>query len=192
MRQVPLTYHARFNAKMRQYLYRIFEIFDETDSAYKHPLLANRVWFVNAQEGKKMLQLDLMREAASHLVGIDIDMSSFAKRSQRIKEMTNSDNLIRKIHSIEFEEIENWDMEPYNPFRFSKYYREIRVHFGAPSFLHNQIRILVNLFVRVGRGEIDPNMMPVIIEKQSRYYTDKIAPPDGLYLVDVFDEYDDT
>ncbi len=101
------------------------------------------------------------------------------------------EHLIRVIRSIEIEEILEEDgFEKKFLLGRSKGNREIRFHFTSSSFLHNQIRILVLLLVKIGRGEIPPSLMPQIVEHKSRYYTDKIAPPQGLYLSSVVDGYE--
>jgi tRNA pseudouridine38-40 synthase len=187
IKQVPQTYVARYTAQYREYMYRILEVYSETDPANNNPFYINRVWFYDTENGTKILNIDAMYRASRFIVGQKLDMSSFVKASAKIKAYQNWEHLERTIDSIEFEVMDNLPTS-FNPLQFSKYYREVRIHFKARSFLHNQIRILVYLLARIGRGDFIPEKMIEIINMQSRYYTDKCAPPHGLYLMNVKDE----
>jgi tRNA pseudouridine38-40 synthase len=50
------------------------------------------------------------------------------------------------------------------------------------------VRIIVGTLIQVGNGEITPDSIPGIIEKRDRTFAGKTAPPQGLYLWEVFYE----
>jgi tRNA pseudouridine38-40 synthase len=78
VQKVPQTYSARYSAKQRTYTYRVIETSSSEDPGFENAFLADRVWFLHATT-KPKLDLDLMREAASHLIGKELDMTSFVK-----------------------------------------------------------------------------------------------------------------
>ncbi len=62
---------------------------------------------------------------------------------------------------------------------------EIRLRFGARSFLHNQVRSLVGSLERVGSGRWTPEKLKLALESRDRAACGPVAPPDGLALTDV-------
>lgn len=55
----------------------------------------------------------------------------------------------------------------------------------APSFLHNQVRIMVGTLKKIGEGLWPPNIIPTLLENQDRCQAGPTAPPFGLYLTQV-------
>lgn len=58
----------------------------------------------------------------------------------------------------------------------------IDILIGAPSFLHNQVRIMVGTLYLIGKSKMPPSHIYSILSSKDRknaYYT---APPHGLYL----------
>ena len=62
---------------------------------------------------------------------------------------------------------------------------EIHCEFIARSFLHKQVRSMVGSLVEVGWGKWDPQDMAEALVAQDRKFCGPVAPPDGLYLVQV-------
>lgn len=62
---------------------------------------------------------------------------------------------------------------------------EIHCEFIARSFLHKQVRSMVGSLVEVGWGKWDPQDMAEALLAQDRKFCGPVAPPDGLYLVQV-------
>ena len=62
---------------------------------------------------------------------------------------------------------------------------EVHVHVGARSFLHRQVRSFVGSLVEVGRGKKDVGWIGDILEACDRTACGPVAPPDGLYLMEV-------
>ncbi len=149
--QVDNEFHARFSAKSRSYIYKIIN--------RKAPLALenNKAWHI-----KDLLDVDVMQEAAKHLVGKH-DFSSF--RSAQCQ----SKSPIKTIDEI----------------KFIKKNELIEMHISAPSFLHNQVRIIVGNLRRVGNSTFAPLEIKNILESKDRTKAAETAPPDGLYLTEV-------
>jgi tRNA pseudouridine38-40 synthase len=56
---------------------------------------------------------------------------------------------------------------------------------SARSFLHNQVRSMVGSLVVVGEGKWRPDDLARVLEARDRTACGPVAPPDGLYLMQV-------
>lgn len=146
------NFSARFDAKKRQYLYKII--------LRKAPLALDkyRAWQIPYE-----LNIKAMREAANFLYGKH-DFSSFRSSQCQAK------NPIRTLDSIDFSLNNN----------------NLNILIAAPSFLHNQVRIMVGSLYNVGRNYWDPNYIKTILELKDRTQAGPNAPPHGLYLYKIF------
>ena len=110
------------------------------------------------------LDADAMREAASHYVG-EHDFNAF--RSVHCQ----SDTSVRKIEVseliIESEQIWLYRVE-------------------GDAFLRNMVRILVGTMIVVGAGRLASADIPAILESRDRTLAGRTAPPQGLFLDEVF------
>ena len=61
---------------------------------------------------------------------------------------------------------------------------ELRITLTAPSFLHNQVRIIVGTLKMVGEGKIKPKDMLAILKGCERKLAGPTAPANGLYFVE--------
>lgn len=62
-------------------------------------------------------------------------------------------------------------------------FRRVRVRVSGSGFLYNMVRILAGTLMEVGRGRIDPNLLPAILEsKDRRANPGPTLPPQGLRL----------
>ena len=143
-------WHARFSCVGRRYLYRIL------NRRAPAALDAGRVWHVAVP-----LDLDAMREGATHLLGRH-DFTTF--RSAQCQ----SDSPVKTLDKLEV----------------SRVGEEIHVTAAARSFLHHQVRSMVGCLAMVGRGQWQPDGMPMALEACDRAALGFNAPPHGLYFVE--------
>ena len=62
---------------------------------------------------------------------------------------------------------------------------EVTVRAAARSFLHNQVRSMVGSLVMVGEGKWAPDDLKRVLDARDRAACGQVAPPDGLYLMQV-------
>ena len=148
-------WHARFSALERRYQYRIV--------TRRAPLVhqAGQAWRV-----KKTLDVDAMREAASHLIGHH-DFTTFRST------MCQAKSPVKSMDEITFETASYPDGV------------EICANLRARSFLHNQVRSIIGTLERVGTGAWQPDDVKAALLAKDRAACGPVAPPDGLYLMGV-------
>jgi tRNA pseudouridine38-40 synthase len=147
-----IEFHSRYYAKSKIYNYRILnrEIPPAIGRQY--------AWFI-----RKKLDLDAMREAASHLVGTH-DFKAFegtgSPRKSTIRKVLRAEISLKKDNLILFE-------------------------IEADGFLRFMVRNIVGTLVNAGLGKIKPDDIIVIIKKRDRGNAGITAPSRGLFLVEV-------
>lgn len=148
-------WHPRFSALGRRYCYRIL--------CRRAPpaLEAGRVWHV-----RRVLDVAAMREAAALLIGLH-DFTTFRST------MCQAKSPVKTLDRAEIESIE----VPQGI--------EIRLHFAARSFLHNQVRSMVGTLERVGAGAWAPAKVGEVLAAADRSACGPVAPPMGLCLTGV-------
>lgn len=119
---------------------------------------ANRVWHIPFS-----INLADMNICAKKILG-DNDFSAFRASSCTRK------NTVRTVYESEW--IREEDILTYK--------------ITANGFLHNMVRILVGTMVEVGLGKITPEDFVSIKESKDRKKAGKTAPPQGLYLYEVY------
>ncbi|WP_321397123.1 tRNA pseudouridine(38-40) synthase TruA [Emcibacter sp.] len=149
--RVSHDFHARFSALKRYYRYHMIN--------RPAPLTfqRHRAWQVRAP-----LDVEAMREAATHLVGHH-DFTTFrsveCQSQSPVKTLDNLD-IIEAGEHIYFD-------------------------CSARSFLHHQVRSMVGCLYYVGKGKWTPDDMKGALEAADRAALGFNAPPDGLYFVKV-------
>jgi tRNA pseudouridine38-40 synthase len=113
-----------------------------------------------------------MREAAGKLAGTH-DFKAFMAQGSTPQEST-----VRTIYSYEVE----WADRP----ELGEGCREITLSVTGDSFLYNMVRIMTGTLVEAGLGRIDPEEIPQILESGDRSRAGHTAPPQGLYLAEVY------
>lgn len=141
--------HARFDATERAYRYCIHQS--------KSPFLINQSYYYTFE-----LDLDLMNQAAAHLIG-EHDFESFSK----VK--TEVNNFICTIHKAE------WLKEN----------DQLVFHVRANRFLRGMVRALVGTLLEVGRKKLSITEFVNIIEAKDRKQAGRAVPPHGLFLTEV-------
>jgi tRNA pseudouridine38-40 synthase len=153
-REVDDAFHARYCARGR---------------AYAH-LLLNRperpgLHHLHLGWHHHRLELDPMREAAAHLLGVH-DFSAFrAAECQARSPM---------------KELRRLDIEREGEM--------VIFHLAADAFLHHMVRNIVGCLVKVGNGTCPPGWIKVVLEGRDREHAAPTYAANGLYLTGV--EYD--
>ncbi|WP_339107986.1 tRNA pseudouridine(38-40) synthase TruA [Thioclava sp. GXIMD4216] len=153
--RVADDFHARFSAIERRYLFRLV--------VRRAPMTheAGQVWRV-----LNPLDLEAMREGASHLIGLH-DFTTFRSSICQAK------SPVKTIDEITIEEI----AIPHG--------QEFRFFLRARSFLHNQVRSIVGTLEKVGSGAWEPSRVKEALEACDRAACGPVCPPQGLYLCGV-------
>lgn len=116
---------------------------------------------------KTPLNVDAMRQAAAHIVGTH-DFACFQAAGGTPRETT-----VRTIFSLDI-------LQPAE--------NEIHLEVSGDGFLYNMVRIITGTLVDVGSGKIAPEALVDIIESKDRANAGHTAPPQGLYLAEVYYE----
>ncbi|MEM1343139.1 MAG: tRNA pseudouridine(38-40) synthase TruA [Pseudomonadota bacterium] len=153
---VPETFHARFDARLRTYRYRIL--------IRRAPLAleAGLAWQV-----RHPLDVAAMAAAARHFEGHH-DFSAFrAAQCQAASAFKTLDRFVtaEKNHP-------NGD-------------HEVVFEIEARSFLHNQVRSMVGTLERIGAGKYPVNRLIQALKSGERRLCGPVAPPQGLTLTNV-------
>ena len=109
------------------------------------------------------LDIDRMKRAAAAFLGKH-DFIGFAASGFTVK------TTVREIYSIDIEK--NGDM--------------IGIVVTGDGFLYNMVRIMAGTIAFAGCGKIDPDDMAEIIESKDRTRAGITAPPQGLFLTEVY------
>ena len=153
--QVEDDFHSRFSAIERRYLFRL--VSRRAPVTHDHGL----VWQIAYP-----LNVEAMREAASHLIGKH-DFTTF--RSS----ICQAASPVKTLDALGIDTIDI----PYGV--------EYRFTFRARSFLHHQVRSLVGTLERVGAGSWDSSDVKAALEARDRARCGPVCPPQGLYLTGV-------
>lgn len=152
--EVSEDFHARFNVKAKEYIYRI-------NMGEYNPIEKDYIYQYN-----KKLDLVEMERALKYLEG-EHDFKSFSKADEDKEDYVRTivqTNLVR-------------DMKNVNQFYIS---------FLGTGFLRYQVRNMVGLLIEIGEGKRKSEDVLEILEAKDRRKAGITAPPQGLYLKDVF------
>lgn len=109
------------------------------------------------------LNVETMREAAELLTGTH-DYISFCGNKKFKK------SSVRTVTDITITEADG----------------KVGIAFTGDGFLQNMVRIMAGTLIEVGLGEREASSMTAIIEAKSREEAGMMAPPQGLFLKEVF------
>jgi len=65
-------------------------------------------------------------------------------------------------------------------------FSQIVIEVEADGFLYNMVRNIVGTLVEVGRGAREPEWMLEVLAAKNRIAAGPTAPPEGLYLLEVY------
>ena len=166
--EMPMDFHARFNCKSKEYIYRIIDGTGQSDFATDLSLVFDRNYIYHVKE---TLDVEAMKKAAKLLEGTH-DFKSFEAAGGNPRETT-----VRTIMSAEVLAAEETGGQ-----------RSIEFHVRGDGFLYNMVRIITGTLVEIGQGKRRPEEIREIIEAKDRTRAGHTAPPNGLYLATVFYE----
>ena len=155
---MPPDFHARFDSKGKRYIYKICTGADAQSLVFER----NYVYHVAEQ-----LDAEAMNEAAKAFEG-EHDFKSFEASGGNPRETT-----VRRIFSASVCE-QSGGMQ------------RIEFSVAGDGFLYNMVRIMTGTLVEVGLGKRKPEEIGDIIEAADRQMAGHTAPPNGLYLAEVF------
>ena len=135
-------------------------IYKIKNSALPDPFQRNYCY----QVGKK-LNLEAMIRAAECLVGTH-DFKCFQAAGGKELEST-----VRTIFGVSLNGTDDLQLE-----------------ITGDGFLYNMVRIITGTLIDIGLGKKSPDELPGIIESRNRQMAGHTAPPQGLYLQEVFYE----
>lgn len=147
--EVDLSFNARFSAKGKTYLYRIYTKPD--------PFLYGRGWYFDKKlDIIKMIQaIEVLRKYK--------DLSSLAKEGNYLRKEID----LREIKLIYDGKI-------------------LDIEITASHFLRNLVRRIVGHLVAIGRGSLTIEEFEEIIKSKNPSKGKFLAPPEGLYLKEVY------
>jgi tRNA pseudouridine38-40 synthase len=162
--EMPADFHARFSSVGKKYIYRIY------NSDEPKIMLRNYFYWV-----KHPLDLVSMKKAVSYLTGKH-DFKSFMAAGGRemkttVRTIYKADVVMGRMREEVF---------------FSYPEKEILFEITGDGFLYNMVRIIAGTLVEVGLGKISPDAMKEIVQEKDRQRAGHTAPPQGLYLVEVY------
>ncbi|MDD4003096.1 MAG: tRNA pseudouridine(38-40) synthase TruA [Clostridia bacterium] len=154
-RRVESSFHARFDAKKKIYLYKMY--YGGTASPIREGLFTYIPFELDTEK---------MNTACGYITGRQ-DFSAFCASGSSVKDF------VREIYSVAVTQIQKGF--------YTEYYFEI----CGSGFLRNMVRIIAGTLIEIGRGKMQPDCMRQIISGKMRINAGYTAPPQGLYLMDV-------
>ena len=128
------------------------------NSRIRDPFFVNRVWFY-----PRLLDEKVMAQAAAQFVGTH-DFA--AVRSVGTETRTT----VRTVHYFEIE----------------RHGTVIDCRVCADGFLYNMVRAMVGTCIYAAEGKLDPADIPAILSSRNRTLAGPTAPPDGLYMTNLW------
>ena len=163
--EVPPDFHARFNSKGKRYVYKICA---GNDDPFSLVFERNYVYHLSGR-----LDAETMNEAAQYFVG-EHDFKSFEASGGNPRETT-----VRRMFSAGV-------TETGGAAEADDSLQRIEFSIEGDGFLYNMVRIMTGTLVEVGQGKRRPEDIKEIIEAADRQAAGHTAPPNGLYLAEVF------
>lgn len=167
VREVDADFHARFSAKGKRYVYRIY------NGEQMPVFLRNYRYHV-----RQPLDIDAMDRAVKAFEGSH-DFAGFMAAGSNLKGST-----VRTVFEASVSSAPAGGPDPAED-------REISVSVSGDGFLYNMVRIITGTLVDVGTGRIHAEELPDIIASCERSRAGHTAPPQGLYMAKVFFETPD-
>ena len=147
-------FHARFNVKAKEYVYKI-------NTGEYNPIQKDYIYQHN-----KRLDIVEIERALKYLEGTH-DFKSFSK-ADRTKE-----DYVRTI--VQAKLVRNF-----------KNVNDVTISFLGTGFHRYMVRNMIGTLLSIGEGKLKSDQIIDILESKDRRKAGITAPPEGLYLKDVF------
>lgn len=172
--EVEEGFHARFDAVGKTYLYRI------RYGGHPDVMERNRCYHIEAEPN-----ITLMKKAAESLVG-ELDFRSFMASGGKEPNTT-----VRNIFNIRLHERTSYEsvMHISDNSGYGNI-KEIILEITGDGFLYNMVRIITGTLIDIGTGRITDKSAMDIIEAKDRKFAGHTAPPQGLYLAEIYYDID--
>ena len=167
-KEMPEDFHARFSSRGKRYVYRIY------NSPERSIFIRDHFYQVS-----QPLDVSAMRMAAAYIEG-EHDFACFMSSGSTPQEST-----VRTVYRLCAQELSApAALLPSGENREEG--REVRIIIEGNGFLYNMVRIITGTLVECGLGRRSPESVRDAIEKKDRSLAGHTAPPQGLYLAEVF------
>lgn len=167
VREVPITFDARFSATWRAYRYLIAQ------EHVTHPFIDSYVWRVG-----HTLDVEAMAQASIDLLG-EQDFTSFCRKVKSNPQAS----LVRRLLHITVTQLA---VDQQVSAGVSSHGAPLlAVDLVGSAFCHQMVRSIVGLLVDIGLHRRTADAIPAILEAQDRNASGGVAPPHGLHLVGV-------
>ncbi len=163
--RVAATFHARFDAKWREYRYRIW-------SGCWQPLIRNAAW-----QRRGGLELDRMASAAAKLIGRH-DFASFAGGGEGMPWSARQETERGTTRTVMICDVRT--LAPWWSDGTGGTLIEIRI--VADGFLPHMVRNIAGTLVTIGQQRQEIDWIAQLLEGRNRSLAGQTAPPQGLTL----------
>jgi tRNA pseudouridine38-40 synthase len=169
-KEMPEDFHARFDSRGKRYVYRIRAGWGEAGSG---PDVFSRNYCYQVRE---KLDAEAMKKAASYIIGTH-DFKCFEAAGSTPREST-----VRTSYSLEIDCSPAQNSGPATGAAL----QDITVRIEGDGFLYNMVRIITGTLVEVGQRKRSPESIKDTIASLDRSRAGHTAPPQGLYLDEIF------
>lgn len=171
--EMNMDFHARYDSKGKTYRYVINNAQDV------NPFRRNYEYTVVRQ-----LDVDKMRKASKYIVGKH-DFACFQAAGSNERETT-----VRTISDITIDITKVCKGDSVSISANDEMFApcKIIIEITGDGFLYNMVRIIVGTLVEIGLGKMEPAYVKNIIDSKDRRKAGHTAPPQGLYLKEIYYE----
>lgn len=162
--EVSLSFHPRKIETRKTYEYRIY------NAEFPSPLHRLYSYFTYVP-----LDVEKMKRAAAYLVG-QHDFYSLSTYKPEVE------NTVRTIYALDIV-CEQEEVNPLLQTQREFAPKTITIRITGNGFLYNMVRIIAGTLMEVGRGRMEPDEIPHILEAKDRQMAGPTAPACGLSLV---------
>ena len=161
-REVPEGFHPIRDARAKRYVYLI------ANHEVLSPIMERYVWHLPHE-----MDTGAMAKAAGHFVG-EKDFACFMASGSAV------DDTVREVLSLDITASRSASL-----LGFEIHGRFIRIEVEGGGFLRHMVRNMAGTLVEVGKGRLEADAMPRIIEGRDRSGAGPTAPAKGLFLESV-------